>query len=441
MVQVGDFIIAFFKDFLRAVYYGMLWITVKVFLVYNKSIAMLEKIINFLGKKNIPVVLAVFFMLIVAGILSIFKNSASIEKKTTEGPQAFLAVGNEITYPASSKQWKKALSEIKENMTNVAEDVSGDIFYEKKQKLEIPPVLNTPVSVPEAKKQARLTDEEYFVGFYGQEMINRFNKSLDFLVSQGFLKRENKINIKTESDMNVFFNIYLSYGAGKSTLINNRESQLRQGLNIVLPELWSREHSYMEERILKERGLSCSAVLNRVLAFWAPQKASAQQNEVTNPECYREGTNGSQGTNGWAMCCNCGEFCSEGCEWFDDCGPQSASCNVYHGCLNSNCQGVAAIWDQETGICGCSGSGGGGGGDMGGGGGGGGGGFGGGGGMGGGGMGGGGLFGGGGMPDGFDWDDFLTIVTNGDSECGVLPGDVAGALNCYVSNLVMGGEE
>src|SRR3989338_8401464 len=80
-------------------------------------------------------------------------------------------------------------------------------------------------------------------------------------------------------------------------------------------------------------------------------------NWVTSPDCYKDlaPSNPVPGANLWVFCCNCGLYCvGYYCEFIDDCGPYSTQCNVPLGCLNLICGAWPnAIWDPETGICGC----------------------------------------------------------------------------------------
>lgn len=70
-------------------------------------------------------------------------------------------------------------------------------------------------------------------------------------------------------------------------------------------------------------------------------------------DCYREGSSMGSGYNTWAMCCNCGLYCSTyGCTYVQDCS--QSSCNINLGCKNLMCSGNRPmIWDSASGMCGC----------------------------------------------------------------------------------------
>jgi hypothetical protein len=72
-------------------------------------------------------------------------------------------------------------------------------------------------------------------------------------------------------------------------------------------------------------------------------------------DCYRQGSSMGGGYNTWAMCCNCGLYCSSsGCTWYNDCGWGGYLCNIHLGCKNLMCAGFRPmIWDSASGICGC----------------------------------------------------------------------------------------
>jgi len=72
-------------------------------------------------------------------------------------------------------------------------------------------------------------------------------------------------------------------------------------------------------------------------------------------DCYREGSSMGGGYNTWAMCCNCGLYCTtHGCSYVNDCGTMGQSCTIQLGCKNLMCSGNRpVIWDQASGMCGC----------------------------------------------------------------------------------------
>lgn len=74
-----------------------------------------------------------------------------------------------------------------------------------------------------------------------------------------------------------------------------------------------------------------------------------------SPDCYRDGSDGATGDNFKTDCCNCGYLPRKGdCDRYtSDCGDPSQCC-INLGCLNDKkCQGKPAIWDPESGECGC----------------------------------------------------------------------------------------
>ncbi|PIR70313.1 MAG: hypothetical protein COU46_02095 [Candidatus Niyogibacteria bacterium CG10_big_fil_rev_8_21_14_0_10_42_19] len=256
------------------------------------------------------------------------------------------------------------------------------------------PLQPTPRTIP---PEVLLTDEEIFNAVNPPEYINAISYTQDHLISVGFLKEEGRLPL--DSDDNII-----------NTQLKGVEYLMSQGY--ISPEDYNRAVIYLNtdyrvfremevERVKQEhiQGISLLKspvkkyktissdegnpskilvflsfaerfgfynVLKTTFKIFLSKNAmaySSSGNWVTSPECWKDlsPTGSPIGFNGWSFCCNCGLFCSEGCEYFEDCGPYGADCNVPFGCLNGACESYPnAIWDPfigsggiGTGICGC----------------------------------------------------------------------------------------
>lgn len=196
-----------------------------------------------------------------------------------------------------------------------------------------------------------LTDEEYFRAVYTGDYVLYLNKLQDLMLADGYIKGGDKIQIKDENDTFLIFNRFVGFLVFKGNITESEGEQLKNGVNVALRQLNAEERPLVEEQLLSSNVIG--GLLANLVALVSPAHA-AQIAQIK--ECYREtqSVKGEKpGFNGWASSCNAGYFCSYGCTYFDDCGPKGASCNVQTGCLNGACPNGAAIWDQQTGICGC----------------------------------------------------------------------------------------
>ena len=139
----------------------------------------------------------------------------------------------------------------------------------------------------------------------------------------------------------------------------------------TLPKLWK------EELMRKKFGLESARPFNflalyqtelarqkseKISAFWFSELFKiineVQASHTMSPQCYREGgppnsKRGSQRTPA-EQCCNCGYVVWRR-RWYrvEDCGHNGENCSIQVGCLNYACPNLPAIWDPESGICGC----------------------------------------------------------------------------------------
>ena len=197
-------------------------------------------------------------------------------------------------------------------------------------------------------KPVLLTDEAYFKAVYTSDYIDYLNKLQDLMFADGYIKESDKIQIKNENDTFLLFNRFVGFLMLKKDITESEGILLKNGVNVALRRLNA------EERPMVEKQLLSSNVLRDFFANLMMYISPVYAEQIR--ECYREAPSvrgEKPGFNGWASSCNAGYFCSYGCTYHNDCGPNGASCNVQTGCLNGACPNGAAIWDQQTGICGC----------------------------------------------------------------------------------------
>ena len=193
-----------------------------------------------------------------------------------------------------------------------------------------------------------LTDEAYFKAVYTNDYVAYLNKLQDLMFADGYIKESDRIQIKNEDDTFLLFNRFVGFLVIKGNITENEGILLKDGVNVALRQLNA------EERPLVEKQLLSSNILKDLFARLMNSISPAYAAQIKG--CYREApiVKGEKpGFNGWASSCNAGYFCSYGCTYHNDCGPNGAFCNVQTGCLNGACPNGAAIWDQQTGICGC----------------------------------------------------------------------------------------
>lgn len=296
---------------------------------------------NFLRNKRIPITFFCAF-LVIAGVVyfslknfnkqKIFSNTTSSRvtpEKEYESPKYDIFFTEPKMEPSKKEQntdsFSSLLGEFKEQFSSVM-----DYFNPYKQ------------------NSVAFTDEAYFKAVYTSDYIAYLNKLQDLMFVDGYVKEGDKIQIKDENDTFLLFNRFVGFLVTKGNITESEGKLLKNGVNVALRQLNAEERPLVEKQLLSSN--TFKDLFASLMAHISPAYAAQTK------ECYREAPSvkgEKPGFNGWASSCNAGYFCSYGCTYHDDCGPNGASCNVQTGCLNGACPNGAAIWDQQTGICGC----------------------------------------------------------------------------------------
>ncbi len=197
-----------------------------------------------------------------------------------------------------------------------------------------------------------LTDEEWFEIAYPDFYIRYLVDMEELMQEMGFLNGSEKYDFTSEKNINSFIHKFIDFGLTEGFLSEEQVKKARYGIDVALPALQKKERARFEGRT------DISAFWSQMLAYL--KTAIAYASDHTSPDCYRDGDDGSQGSNEWVFCCNCGTgIIGKKYEYCDDCGSASclSSCNIKKmGCLNSTCQSSKpAIWDPESFTCGCGG--------------------------------------------------------------------------------------
>lgn len=240
-----------------------------------------------------------------------------------------------------------SLEDLKKGFAEIAE--TGEVFSDD----------------TDSERVHKLSDEEYFVNFYGEQYVVYLNALQDLMVGDGYIEESEKMELKTEQDTYSFFIKFVDYALEKGYIDKEAKRNVESGIKVLI-ELNKNERPAMESRIIDEiSALDLpDGLLDRVASYFISTARAVGEVDI-GIECYRPSPPGMDckgsivpaGFNGWSFCCNCGLFCSYGCKYVPDCSKET--CNVQMGCLNAVCPRSAAIWDVlgvfgGTGICGCA---------------------------------------------------------------------------------------
>lgn len=207
-------------------------------------------------------------------------------------------------------------------------------------------------SAQETSDQQKEREARVFEIMFPEPVIAAYRENQAILVSVGVLdaKEVNPLTNTTEAERYIR-NRFETYINNPQVSVNEKMVAIRALAH--LPYIMSYERA-RAERIL--RGASTDRIPSKLTSFLALSIPVAQAEWKTTDPCYKDDNPKSkvQGYNNISTCCNCGEYCSYGCKYYDDCGENSTKCNVPQGCLNLDCKMYQnALWDRNTGTCGC----------------------------------------------------------------------------------------
>lgn len=266
----------------------------------------------------------------------------------------------------------------------------------KKVKEEKAPTLQyiaegTPIqqsTTTESKtEEVIITEEEIFFMMNPPEFIDTLTFYQDQLIQLGEIKETERVVINSEENLVAFLlrgleylekqNVLSSEDAERfKTFLKEEYLNIRKQEAVELRQKTERNHSGSSSLSIKKfsrrppapltltappqiqlsQKLGIVNVIKILSHTFLPKHVNAAWVNMGNI-CYKD-DNPSYfvaGQNLWAPCCNCGLRCRKGsCTPVYDCGPYGARCDIQLGCLNMACRSWPnAIWDMQTGICGC----------------------------------------------------------------------------------------
>src|SRR3989344_1118292 len=231
-----------------------------------------------------------------------------------------------------------------------------------------PSIFQNPSTSPQS---ATVTEQEIFTFGYTEDYKSVLREINQGMIDIGFLKSNEIYKLDTMADTIALQDKYADYleylmiGIEGDGLTKDDIDKYRVSYRVILPKLW-------KEELIAVKSISKNSSIFEKIYFTYRQKTAYQKasSELSlsqireifiktaeaaysiNP-CYREGTpNLIRGSQRSAPCCNCGITGSRCRSFVNDCGNGGCRC-VNLGCLNRACPGLTAIWDPQTGICGC----------------------------------------------------------------------------------------
>src|SRR3990167_6768586 len=216
-----------------------------------------------------------------------------------------------------------------------------------------------------------VTEQEIFEFGYNSEYINVLKDTNKEMIDSGFLfsgavyQITNMAEAIALQDKYADYLEYLMVGIEGGGLTKDDIDKYRRSYRVTLPSLWKEEliagksiskspsflgkfYFSFRQKIFQKKA-SSELSLSQIREIFIKTAEAAYS---INP-CYREGApNLIRGSQRSAPCCNCGITGSRCRTFVNDCGNGGCRC-VNLGCLNRACPGLPAIWDPQTGICGC----------------------------------------------------------------------------------------
>lgn len=208
------------------------------------------------------------------------------------------------------------------------------------------------------------SDEEYFRLYYTERYVSYLHLLQNLMAKDGFIKEGGKVEFEKEQDTYPVLTKFVDYAVVRKFIGYDRGERLKFGINVTLRQININERPNVEQYLLQGRkpfSLYWYGIAGQIFAILSPEvyaqsgSDSGSGSQSSSNECYEEGSgsSGGSGSNSWAMCCQCGLYCSSsGCTYVSDCS--QSYCNVDLGCLNQVCgDNNPGIWDEESGTCGC----------------------------------------------------------------------------------------
>lgn len=225
---------------------------------------------------------------------------------------------------------------------------------------------NSPQIYPRPSKLT-LTREQIFSTIWPPYYIEYLRVFETIMKNEGFLSKEARFSFGSDEEIFAFLSQIIFYLHQKGVISEEEKISFQRGVSEELPALIRGEKKSLEDRFLEKKESSAfqktfASLMEKIAyAFLLSSSAQAQFGGLVpgaclfnpfgggdiNPigrtpnllgDCYKDldPSNLVCGPNLWAPCCSC----SVG--------------GVPVGCLNAVCATWPnAIWDEETGICGC----------------------------------------------------------------------------------------
>ncbi|MFY9462506.1 MAG: hypothetical protein WAP51_04890 [Candidatus Sungiibacteriota bacterium] len=293
------------------------------------------------------------------------------KQPNASAPLAVTPQGGEIT-PTQSQQEQKNAVFLTFFGTSVK--IPTSIFEVVKPLLpaatkEVVRVGAAPVASGAIPATKPLTEKEVFERIWPQEYRDYLKEIEGFMVEDGFIGVSQRRTFLSDQDIFDFIELMFAYARQKGwitdeefkkftadtkgdflKLIRDEQDALRRGevTGILLPG-YQRFTRYSAGKLIRD-------MLDGI-GYVIMQAKPAYAGWNTGKDCYKDDDpdNKKKGFNSKVFCCNCGYFCTPtGCVFKEDCGEKGKSCNVQLGCLNGVCgDWPNAIWDKESGTCGC----------------------------------------------------------------------------------------
>lgn len=256
------------------------------------------------------------------------------------------------------------------------------VLFKTFQDAFVSPAPGPPLPSP-PPSQITVTPQELFEFGYPPDYLQILRDFNQLMIDSGFLKAGEKYPLSSLEEVNLFqdkiaeFLMSLEVFADEEGVIpapytaEDAES-FRKAYRETLPELWEKELRaekmggtslfWPSKFLYAYEAASARSKSSAVLAVLKGNLISvAEASHVMSPQCYREGSpNLQRGSQRRPLeeCCNCGYrlVCSRRRCFYvreEDCGHSGERCTIQTGCLNYSCPGLPAIWDPDSGICGC----------------------------------------------------------------------------------------